>query len=84
MLGPASSLTPRAGQARWFAVGEATILASQAGRLVEYDMQTRSAQGSTRSLRCSGCLHSRRQLQDRAWMPEYVLQSCCGNEQIIR
>ncbi len=43
VVGPASSLTPREGQAHWVAVGDATILALQAGRLVEYDMQTRSA-----------------------------------------
>ena len=43
VFGPASSLTPRPGQARWFAVGEATTVALQAGRLVEYDMQTRWA-----------------------------------------
>ena len=41
VAGPASSLTPLKGQARWFSVGDATILALQAGRLVEYDMLTR-------------------------------------------
>ena len=41
VAGPASSLTPREGAAQWFAVGDATTLALQAGRLVEYDMLTR-------------------------------------------
>ena len=44
VVGPASSLMPREGQAHWFAVGDAITLALQAGRLVEYDMQTRCGQ----------------------------------------